>query len=270
MGAFYIEGYYDWLEHTDQNAREDIEADYLPDAASFGHKPHLLDIGCGAGTFARNMAKRGWDVTGVEPFCPVEIDDFPVYRKFLREIEAPPESFDAVTAWAVLEHVTDPMTYFQKTAEFLKPGGTFVFLVTNFDSPSSKNLFQEDLPRHCHFFTQSNVKQYLESVGMSLVSSRFDDDIYGMGSRGALNYLFCRYILRRPYEWRDYPKAYPAFLEEHNLNRGLTSAIRFVLRHPITTMDHFFEPLVDRWLKRRGSYGIVTYVARKPPATGHN
>lgn len=270
MRDFYYEGYYDWLANADQSERDAAEAAYLPPASTFAGTPRLLDIGCGVGTFARQMVARGWEVVGVEPFCPVEIDDFPVHRKFLTEIEGFTGWFDAVTAWAVLEHVTDPIAYFRKTAEVLKPGGTFVFLVTNFDSLSSKRLFQEDVPRHCYFFTRTTVERYLNSVGMELVSVRFDDDVYGMGSRGALNYLYCRYILRRAYEWRDYPASYPVFLERHGLRRGVKSAARFALRHPVTTIDHFVEPLVDRWQKLTDTYGIATYVARRPPATGYD
>jgi SAM-dependent methyltransferase len=266
MGAHYADGYYDWLAHADQSERMEAEAAYLPPASSFPETPRLLDIGCGAGTFARHMAASGWEVAGVEPFCPIDIDDFPVHRTFLPEIDGLAGRFDAVTAWAVLEHVTSPMAYFRKAADVLKPGGLFVFLVTNFDSLSSKRLFKEDVPRHCHFFTRATVARYLDEVGMNLVSVRFDDDVYSLGSRGALNYLYCRYVLRRPYTWRDYPPSYPEYLERRGLTRSALSALRFALRHPVTAADRAFEPLVDRWQKRTGTYGIGTYVAQKPTA----
>ncbi len=269
MQAFYYDGYYDWLADADHSARYTAEAAYLPPESAFTGTPRLLDIGCGVGSFAQFMAARGWEVAGVEPICPVEIDDFPVPRKYLTEIDGFAECFDVVTAWAVMEHVTDPMAYFRKTAEVLKPGGLFVFLVTNFDSLSSKRLFQEDVPRHCHFFTRAAVESYLDKVGMGLVSVRFDDDVYSMGSRGALNYLYCRYVLRRSYEWRDYPTSYPMFLERQGLRRDVISAARFALRHPVTTIDHFVEPLVDRLQKLTGAYGIATYVARKFSVTDH-
>ena len=175
MQAYYYDGYYDWLETADHSARYAAEASYLPPVSNFAGRPRLLDIGCGVGTFARYMAERGWAVAGVEPFCPIEIDDFPVHRTYLTGIDGLAESFDAVTAWAVMEHVTDPKAYFKKTAEILKPGGVFVFLVTNFDSLSSKRLFQEDVPRHCHFFTRATIEHYLDEVGMGLESVRFDD-----------------------------------------------------------------------------------------------
>lgn len=269
MRDYYFDGYYDWLEFSDQSVREAAEAAYLPDTKTFADKPALLDIGCGAGTFARTMMARGWSVTGVEPFCPIEISDFPVHRKFLTEIETLTGNFEAVTAWAVLEHVTDPMAYFSKISAALKPSGTFVFLVTNFGSLSSKRLFQEDVPRHCHFFTKATVEHYLDKVGLDLVSARFDNDIYGMGCRGVVNYAFCRWILRRPYEWRDYPKAYPDFLEQHGFDRNILSAIRFCLAHPVTAVDRLCEPFFARWQKFSDSYGIVTYVARKRTAESH-
>ena len=93
------------------------EAAYLPSVSTFQYTPRLLDIGSGAGTFARHMIDSGWDVNGVEPFCPIEANDFTVHRKFLSELEETSDPFDAVTAWAVLEHEPNPMAYFKKVAK---------------------------------------------------------------------------------------------------------------------------------------------------------
>jgi SAM-dependent methyltransferase len=264
MGDLYFDHYYDGFATAIFEARMNAQAAYLPAASSFTAPPRLLDVGCGDGSFGRHMAALGWQAVGVEPYCPIPIDDFPVHRRLLTELDASVGTFDAVTAWAVLEHVPRPSDYFHKIAELLRPGGTFVFLVTNFDSLSSKRLYQEDVPRHCTYFTKRTVERYLGQIGMELVAARFDDDVYPMGSRGALNYFYCRYLLGRRYERTDYPASYPAFLEQTGLPRGAASAARFVLTHPISALDRLAEPLVERWLKLTGNYGIVTYTARKP------
>ena len=260
---FYYHGYYDWLETADHEDRMKAEAAYLPPVTAFKHTPRLLDIGSGMGSFALHMIEHGWEVECVEPICPIEIKGLHVHRNYLTELDETAGPFDAATAWAVLEHVPNPKAYFQKVAELLKPGGTFVFLVTNYDSLSSKRLFQEDIPRHCTFFTRKTVESYLHAVGMELVSVDFDDKIFSMGSRGALNYYFCRFILRRDYEREDYPASYPRFLEANGMRRGVLSASCFAITHPISLLDRFFEPVIDRWQKFTRTYGIATYVARK-------
>ena len=263
MARFYKADYYDGFVEEDHTDRYRAEGAYLPPIAPHAVSPKLLDIGCGIGDFARYAAGLGWQVEGVEPFCPVPIDDFPVHRQSFDSIAGLEEQFDAVTAWAVLEHVHDPMAYFKKAAAVLKRGGTFVFLVTNFDSLSSKRLFQEDAPRHTYFFTRKTIKIYLNQVGMRLERADFSDEIFGMGSRGAFAYAVTRFLKRRAFEWRDLPMAYRDFLAAEHKKTGLGSLLDYSLSHPIAFVDRMAEPLVTGWQKLARSYGIVTYVGKK-------
>src|SRR5437879_8656059 len=74
------------------------------------------------------MAARSWDVEGVEiSQSPRRITDFRVYGQEFQDIPVNEPVYDAVTAWAVLEHVHDPMSYFRKASEVVKKGGLFVF-----------------------------------------------------------------------------------------------------------------------------------------------
>lgn len=263
IAGYYADHYYDWLKDGDHHERYRAQARYLESVQTPGRRPRLLDVGCGVGGFARHMAARGWDVQGIEPYCPVPVTDFPVHRGTLDSMEGLHQRFDAVTAWAVLEHVHDPMAYFRRVGALLEPGGCFVFLVTNFESLSSRRLFMEDVPRHLHFFTRESVRAYLDEGAMGLSSSHARDDVFGMGSRGAVNYLYCRYVRRREYEWTDYPASFPDYLARRRLDRGLGSVTRFVCTHPLSAIDRLAEPLVRRWQMLTGSYGIVTYVAHR-------
>jgi SAM-dependent methyltransferase len=265
ISKFYPEGFYNWFRDENHIERYNIQYKYLPDSKSYSTKPVLLDIGCGVGDFPRYVSTYNWQVEGVEPYCQFPIDDFTVYREPFEVVKGLTNRFDAITAWAVFEHLRDPKSYFKIVADALKPNGKFVFLVTNFESISSRHLYHEDAPRHLHFFTKKTVSKYLQEVGMTIESATFDDNIFSMGSRGALNYLFTRYILKRPYLWEDRPMAYPDFLSEEKLDRNLYSAIKFIILHPITCLDRLFEPILDHWLKMTNNYGIVTYVAKKTP-----
>lgn len=265
MARFYKPDYYDGFVEEDHTERYRAESAYLPPVDPTTGPPKLLDIGCGIGDFARFAAGIGWQVEGVEPFCPVPIDDFPVYRQAFDTIQGLENRFDAVTAWAVLEHVHDPMAYFEKASAVLKPGGSFIFLVTNFRSLSSKRLFHEDAPRHLHFFTKQTVAAYLDKVGMNLVRADFSDEIFKMGSRGAVAYAVTRIFKRRPFEWRDLPLAYRDFLATQNRKPSLGAFLDYAARHPVALADRLAEPVMTHWQKLTNSYGIVTYVGKKSP-----
>ncbi len=159
----YPTSFYDSFdeEQTHHQKRYQAEADFIhqfiqPDGKS------LLDLGCANGDFPRFMRDRGWQVEGVEVSPNSRpITDFPSYTQDFTQIPVHEPRYDAVTAWAVLEHVHDPMSYFQKASQVLRPGGVMVFLVTNFSSISSRSLFLEEVPRHLYFFTEKTVRSYL-------------------------------------------------------------------------------------------------------------
>ena len=82
------------------------------DAAGVGPGTTLLDVGCGAGLFARAAADRGAVVTGIDI-------DHAAVRAAAAEVPAgsfavadavrpPPGRFDVVTAVQLLPHVADP------------------------------------------------------------------------------------------------------------------------------------------------------------------
>jgi 2-polyprenyl-3-methyl-5-hydroxy-6-metoxy-1,4-benzoquinol methylase len=97
------------------------------------------------------MAARGWRVEGVEVAESSQpISDFRVYAQEFHKIRVDQPTYDAVTAWAVLEHVHDPMAYFRKASQVLRKDGLFVFNAPNFASVSSRYLFCEDFPRPGH------------------------------------------------------------------------------------------------------------------------
>lgn len=263
MPRFYRGDYYDPLADEDHTHRYELQRAYLRSVRPIVGPPRLLDVGCGMGDFPRHMSNHGWAVEGVEVYCKIPIEDFPVHRQPFDKLAGMEEKFDAVTAWAVLEHVHDPMAYFLKAGQVLKQGGLFVFLVTNFESLSSKRLFQEDVPRHTYFYTRRTVERFLDHAGMELVSSDHGEGISAIGARGAVAYLFTRFIKGRPYKWRDRPLGYREYLANEGLSDGPVALLRFAMSHPVAFLDRLVEPLVIRGQKLMGSYGIATYVARK-------
>jgi len=105
----------------------------LPD----GKQKKLLDIGCGIGTVALELEKRGFEVTGVD-FSEVAIEK--CRQQGLKAIVSdvdkdglkfPDSSFDVVWAGDVVEHVFDPVFLLEETSRVLKDDGCFLMTVPN-------------------------------------------------------------------------------------------------------------------------------------------
>jgi SAM-dependent methyltransferase len=252
-------------ERNYHERRYKAQSKFLSDITKGQEKKILLDVGCANGDFPRYMQNIGWEVEGVEVSPNSKpISDFKVYNQEFTDIPIHEAYYDAITAWAVLEHVHNPMSYFRKAAEVLKPGGFFVFLVTNFESISSKNLFREDLPRHLYFFTEKTVKEYLEKSGFELIRSDYSDKIYSMRPVNWLRYYVYRYLKKHNLKWEDIPLTRIEYFNKNKLNKNLWSNLQYaVSQNPFTLVDIMLMPLFEKYQMLSKSYGIVTYIATK-------
>lgn len=275
IGQYYPTAFFDhFRDHRLHQRRYAAQAAYIP-ATEFAPQPMLLDIGCANGDFPRYMRERGWSVEGLEiSDAAALIEDFPVYRMEFDALALDGPRYDAISAWAVLEHVHDPMSYFRKAAQLLKPNGVFVFLVTNFESLSSRALFREDPPRHLYFFTRRTIASYLARVGLQL--QRFDCGraIYEMVPSNCLYYAIYRYALRRPLAWHDLPVSLGQFARQFTgkgagyfTHAGIRLTLHYALAHPIAALDRLAAIFFEQWQVYNGSYGTMVCVARKPAAS---
>jgi 2-polyprenyl-3-methyl-5-hydroxy-6-metoxy-1,4-benzoquinol methylase len=244
--------------------RFSAEASYLKPLENGSGPKRLLDVGCANGDFPRFMAARGWEVEGVENSeSSLRITDFPVYTEEFDKILVHQPYYDAVTAWAVLEHVHDPMAYFRKAAEVVKKGGLFVFLVQNFHSVASRNLFCEDVPRHLYFFTRETIRQYLEKSEFSLEKEVNGRKIYKLAPSNWLGFMVRTKLLGKKYEFRDAPLTSKEFRSVHDLPPGFVTAMKYAAYSPTMVIDRMLWPLVETAQILRKTYGVSTFVARK-------
>jgi cyclopropane fatty-acyl-phospholipid synthase-like methyltransferase len=245
--------------------RFSAEAEFLKPLENGAGRKRLLDVGCGNGEFPRFIiARGGWEVEGVEVAeASQPIADFRVYTQEFDKIPVHEPCFDAVTAWAVMEHVHDPMAYFRKAGEVVKKGGLFVFLVQNFESLASRCLFCEDVPRHLYFFTRGTVKQYLEKTGFTLEKEVNGRKIYKLAPYNWLGFMLRTRLLGKKYEYRDAPMTSKEFRSVRNLQPGLVAALKYAAYSPTMVLDRMLWPLIETAQILRKTYGVSTFVGRK-------
>jgi SAM-dependent methyltransferase len=244
--------------------RFSAEARYLRDLEKRPGAKKLLDVGCGTGDFPRFMNSRGWQVEGVEVSGHTGSSaEFPIYREEFQNIPVADATYDAVTAWAVLEHVHDPMAYFRKASQVLKKNGRFVFLVTNFHSMASRHLFGEDIPRHLYFFTRETVRRYLEKTGFVLEYEDNGRSVYKMAPANWLAYLLQAKVRGRPFRYEDVALSSREFRRVQGLSRGLGASWQYLRYSPVSVAERALFPIVETLQVLRKTYGISTYVAGK-------
>jgi SAM-dependent methyltransferase len=153
--------------------------------SKFQQKGEILDIGCATGQFLNYMALRGWKATGIEPDEKTRsraISEFALHvfpEEHLTTIKS--STFDVITMWHVLEHVSDLNGRMKQIKDLLKPGGTLIIAVPNCNSRDAE-IYSEfwaayDLPRHLYHFTESDIKLLVDNYGFKVVKTlpmRFD------------------------------------------------------------------------------------------------
>jgi len=240
------------------------EASFLKDLENGSGRKKLLDVGCANGDFPRFMAARGWEVEGVEISESSErIADFRVHTQEFQDIPVQGPTYDAVTAWAVLEHVHDPMAYFRKASAVVKKGGLFVFLVPNYQSVASRHLFCEDVPRHLYFFARGTVRQYLEKTGFRLEKENNGRGIYKLAPNNWLAYMLRTRLLGKKYSYEDVPLTSKEFRQVNHLRSGLLTALKYAAYSPASVIDRMLWPAIETGQILRKTYGVSTFVGRK-------
>lgn len=137
----------------------------------------LLDYGCGSGMFAAKMRDRGWDARGMD-FSAHAADaarrnyHLDVIHGDLPHPAVPPNSLDAITLRAVLEHVHDPGHLLRAARDVLKPGGHLFVSVPNLDSWGFGAFgiawHPLELPRHLSHFTPDTLRRVVADSGLEV------------------------------------------------------------------------------------------------------
>ena len=129
----------------------------------------VLDVGCSTGAFLFQLKNRwpdeyriaGTDVVSraLEYAAGRGVE---VLRGSFLEHDFGARRFDAVTFWAVLEHVAEPKQFLRRAAEVMQPGAWAFLLVPNFNSLAVRLLgakYRYLMPDHLNYFTAATLRK---------------------------------------------------------------------------------------------------------------
>jgi 2-polyprenyl-3-methyl-5-hydroxy-6-metoxy-1,4-benzoquinol methylase len=156
----------------------------------------VLDVGCSSGAFLFQLNQRfpgcyqvlGTDVSG-PPLDYAESRGVTVVRGNFLEQDFGGRRFDAVTFWAVLEHLAAPQQFLAKAGSVLKPDGRCFVLVPNMKSLAARSLgarYRYVYPQHLNYFTRATLPR-LVAAHFSVIefgSTHFNPIVIWQDRRG--------------------------------------------------------------------------------------
>jgi SAM-dependent methyltransferase len=144
-----------------------------------GPGQHLLEVGCGYGTFLATAAERtGCSAVGIDMDAgslaqALARDTVSYHHGSLATVPLAPASFDSVAMFQSLEHHADPLDALRRVHALLKPGGRCAVEVPDFDG-GWRRVFGAWwlpllVPQHLFHFTPATLRRSFEAAGFTEV-----------------------------------------------------------------------------------------------------
>jgi 2-polyprenyl-3-methyl-5-hydroxy-6-metoxy-1,4-benzoquinol methylase len=136
----------------------------------------LLDIGAYTGVFVEIAAQHGWEAWGVEPsrwaIEQARARGLNMIEGTLATAELSAASFDVVTLWDVIEHLSDPLAEIQQAYRVLKPGGLLVIHTMDIDSLFARLMGRRWpwlMEMHIYYFSRRTLAAMLEKASLKVL-----------------------------------------------------------------------------------------------------
>ncbi len=162
---------------TFEKALKKLAREYRIDLSS---DTKLLDIGSAGGAFLKAAENLGLSTIGIEPnrwLCEYAREHYHLDARAgtLADHHFPPNSFDVITLWDVIEHVPDPNAELQEIHRILKPNGLLIVNYPDYSSLPAKVLGRKWpfwLSVHLTYYTPETMKKHLSQRGFTVKSIR--------------------------------------------------------------------------------------------------
>jgi len=134
----------------------------------------ILDIGCSCGFLLKEVQDLGGDAFGIDisewevKYAKKKIGVKADVRAFTVS-KLPPESFDVITMFDILEHLLNPFQGLKECFQILKEGGILIVGTPDFGHPKAqregKNWGHLKPPEHLFYFSLLTLKYLGEKTG---------------------------------------------------------------------------------------------------------
>jgi SAM-dependent methyltransferase len=151
-------------------------------------RANVLDAGCGEGGLARHLPHATY--VGLDPNFSATEPQFDVRNETAAVHGAShPEEYDAVCAFHVIEHVSDPFGFARDLVKCVKPGGRLFIAVPGWPSPITDipNFVFNAPPHHLSWWNESALRALADRLGLVVETveavpfASHDSIIYWMG-----------------------------------------------------------------------------------------
>jgi 2-polyprenyl-3-methyl-5-hydroxy-6-metoxy-1,4-benzoquinol methylase len=179
--------YYDNLGTPFYLSPEKLESDYagvrfereLRLFQKYCSQGTVLDVGCSTGAFLFQLKSRGnYRVMGTDISKPAldhaRSRELEIIDTSFLDHDFGETRFDAITFWAVTEHLLEPKKFLNKAAALLKAGGHCFILVPNMESLAVRLLgkkYRYIFPQHVNYFTAKTLEEFSLTENFEITAS---------------------------------------------------------------------------------------------------
>lgn len=160
----------EWLRETewDDQRRFEMIKEMLPNK-------RLLDFGCGAAGFIQKAQSLASEVTGIELEDRVR-EYWAGQLNIVPSVEVAGEDFDLITAFHVVEHLSDPRAILSSLARLLKPRGRMIVevpscedaLLTLYDCDAFQRFTYWS--QHLFLFNATTLEMLARQAGLQVIA----------------------------------------------------------------------------------------------------
>jgi 2-polyprenyl-3-methyl-5-hydroxy-6-metoxy-1,4-benzoquinol methylase len=173
-------GYFHYKENKE--LRQKNFQKWIGDATNFvipGENSNALDIGCAAGYCLEVFKTRRWKPFGIELNTEYAVqlqqNGYKIYNSPFLDIRFE-ETYNIITLFDVVEHLTDLQAHFIKLHSILDNNGIIILITPDYNSLQRKLLgkkwFQFKPIEHISYFSLATFKKLTDATGFKIVDSK--------------------------------------------------------------------------------------------------